>query len=457
MRRSLSAAIGGLSVATVAPVDSGTARVIAVEGYTFLYPIVLMDVTRKQITNTEKVSVSPIRCPPDVFINFPAFPPAEFRAVVRPNFDTLYSSAFLDVREEPRIVSVPAANDNYYLLPLYDMWGEVFASPGSRTTGSTALEFAVCPPGWSGDLPAGVRRYDAPSGWVWIIGRTEASVATYDKVHAFQAELKITPLSAWPGEPPEVTGTVDPSIDDETEPLRQVFAMDAASFFGYASELLQEHGPHFQDYPILDRMARIGFHAGAKFDFGSASEVVQAALTAALPAAQAKITERQKSLGSTVNGWRMTTENFGNYGTNYLMRACVELIGLGANLPEDAIYPLLCTDVDGQPFTGANQYVWHLEENDLPPVNAFWSLTLYDAEGYQVANELNRFAIGDRDELQFNDHGSLDIHIQHQTPTEGTANWLPAPDGGFNLCARLYYPKPEALDGTWRPPAVSKR
>ncbi len=238
------------------------AETIGVEGYIYLYPLVLMDTTRRQITNVEKVSFSPLRTPADVFINIPAFPPADFRAVVRPNFDTLYSSAFLDLSEEPRIVSVPAAGDNYYLLPFYDMWGEVFACPGTRTTGGKAGDYAIVGPGWSGELPAGVRRYDAPTSWVWIIGRTEASVATYDKVHAFQAGLKITPLSAWGSEPPEVTGRVDASVDDKTEPLRQVFAMDEGRFFGYASELLQEHAPHFQDYPYLHpaRQAAAGHH-----------------------------------------------------------------------------------------------------------------------------------------------------------------------------------------------------
>ena len=129
---------------------------------------------------------------------------------------------------------------------------------------------------------------------------------------------------------------------------------------------------------------------------------------------------------------------------------------LGANLAEDAIYPLAYIDADGQPFTGKHRYVWHLAQEDLPPVNAFWSLTLYDAEGFQVANDLNRFAIGDGDDLAFNNDGSLDIHIQNDMPGSGTSNWLPAPEGGFNLCSRLYYPKPEALDGTWTPPAVTK-
>jgi hypothetical protein len=354
-----------------------------------------MDLTRRQFTNTEKVSYAPPRAPADTFLHVPTFPRADFRTVVRPNFDTLYSSAFLDLREEPRIVSVPAAEGNYYLLPLYDMFGEVFACPGTRTTGDGAGHFAVVGPGWSGDLPAGVRRYDAPSGWTWIIGRTQASVATYDKVHAFQAGLKITPLSAWGGEPPEVVGTVDPTVDNTTEPLRQVFALDAASFFGYASELLQQHAPHFQDYPVLDRLARIGFQAGERFDLSQSDPAVQSALARAVSAAQKKITGRQTQLGWKANGWQLATENMGNYGTDYLQRACVELIGLGANLPEDAIYPVTYVDADGQPLTGQHRYVWHLAKDDMPPVNAFWSLTLYDAEGFQVANGLNRFAIGD--------------------------------------------------------------
>jgi hypothetical protein len=123
------------------------AETIGVEGYIYLYPLVLMDTTRRQITNVEKVSFSPLRTPADVFINIPAFPPADFRAVVRPNFDTLYSSAFLDLSEGPRIVSVPAAGDNYYLLPFYDMWGEVFACPGTRTTGGKAGDYSIVGPG----------------------------------------------------------------------------------------------------------------------------------------------------------------------------------------------------------------------------------------------------------------------------------------------------------------------
>jgi hypothetical protein len=437
-------------------VDSEAAYAIGVEGYTYLYPLVLMECTRRQFTNVTEITYSPLRVPANTFLNVPTFPPAEFRAVVRPNFDTLYSLAFLDLRDEPVIVSVPDADGNYYLLPLYDMFGEVFASPGTRTTGGRAGDFAIVGPGWVGDLPEGVRRYDSPTSWVWAIGRTEASVATYPKVREFQAGLKITPLSAWPGEAPDLTGVVDPTVDNDTEPLRQVFAMDAARFFRTASELLSEHAPHALDYPVLDRLAQVGFRVGETFDLTAAPPIVQEALAKAVPAAQQKITARQSALGTQANGWRLMTENIGTFGTDYLQRAAVELGGLGANLPEDAIYPLAFVDGEGDAFAGANRYTWHLTEAELPPVRAFWSLTLYDSEGYQVANELNRFAIGDRDDLHFNDDGSLDIQVQRERPAEGTSNWLPAPEGGFNLCARLYYPKVEALDGTWVPPAVNK-
>jgi hypothetical protein len=275
-------------------------------------------------------------------------------------------------------------------------------------------------------------------------------------VHEFQSGLRITPLSVWPGEPPAIEGAVDPSVDDETPPLRQVFALDAAGYFSLGAELLAEHRPHAMDYPILDRLARIGFHAGQPFDISTVGDAAREAFEQAVPAAQKTITDFQHKIGTHANGWQLLISGMGTYATDYLRRACVELIGLGANLAEDAVYPVVYTDADGHPFTGTNRYVWHMTADEIPPVNAFWSLTLYDDEGFQVANELDRFAIGDRDDLHFNADGSLDIHVQHDKPEGGTSNWLPAPEGSFNLCARLYSPKPEVLNGSWAPAPVAK-
>lgn len=346
----------------------------------------------------------------------------------------------------------------FYLLPMYDMWGEVFDAPGTRTTGNVAGAFAVVPPGWSGTLPEGVRRIDAPHAMVWIIGRTKASPQTYAQVHRFQDGLRITPLSAWGSDAPPVKGVHDPSIDDTTPPLRTVDEMSPDDFLATAAELLRRYPPHFNDLPLLHRLERAGLRVGESFDLDAAEPAVRSALATALPEARAHVAGFQKRIGRTVNGWLMNTAGMGTYGTDYLKRACVELIGLGANCAEDAIYPLSYTDADGEPYAGEHAYVLHFGKDEVPPALAFWSMTLYDDEGFQVANALDRFAIGDRDALAYGDDGSLALYIGHASPgEERETNWLPAPEGSFNLCLRLYQPAPDALDGTWSPPAVAKQ
>ncbi len=431
------------------------AQEIALEAYVYLYPLVLMERTRAQMTNVEHPGDVLGRAPVDAFTHFREYPPADFKDVVKPNFDTLYSPAWLDLREEPRIVSLPAT-DLYYLAPMYDMWSDIFACPGTRTNGAIAGDFAICGPDWEGELPAGVRRLDSPTPWAWTIVRTKASPATYADVHPFQDEFAITRLGEWPGPGGTVVGSVDPAIDAKTPPLRQVFSLGAAEFFGEAMESLRENPTHAADGPILERMARIGLVPGEAFDLSAAPDGAAAALEAAVPAAIAKITERQRTLVSPVEGWLSVTENIGSWGVNYLRRACIDLIGLGANLPEDAVYPVSYFDLDGEPYDGSRSYVLHFDADKLPPAQAFWSLTMYEEEGFAVENELDRFAIGDRDDLRFNADGSLDIQIAATEPPRGSANWLPAPAGSFNLCLRLYYPEASVLEGAWTPPGVRK-
>lgn len=435
--------------------DEKTAHEIAVEAYVYLYPLVLMERTRRQATNVEAAGEILGRAPVDTFAHFREYPPVEFKDVVKPNFDTLYSPAWLDLREEPRIISVPETDD-YYLMPIYDMWSDIFACPGTRVDGGVKADYAICAPGWEGELPAGVVRLQAPTPWAWTIVRAKASPATYEQVNAFQDQLAITPLSQWPGPGAPVRGDVDPAIDGKTPPLRQVFALDAAGFFGEASELLKAIPVHLNDTPILGRMARIGIVPGEDFDLTSAPETVRDAVEAAVPAAIEKITARQLTIAPQVAGWMAITENIGAWGTGYLRRACVDLIGLGANLAEDAVYPVSYVDADGEPYHGGHRYLLQFSADALPPAKAFWSLTMYDEEGFQVPNSISRFAIGDRDALEFNPDGSLDLHISASEPEQGTANWLPAPSGPFNLCLRLYYPDAAVLDGSWHPPAVQR-
>jgi hypothetical protein len=430
---------------------------IGIEVYTYLYPLVLMDATRRQAVNVE-VGKTVGRGPMNAFTHVRTFPPADFRDVVRPNFDTLYSIAWLDLAKEPIVVAAPDTQGRYYMLPMLDMWTDVFACPGERTTGTGAGRFAVVPPGWQGQLPEGIQRIDAPTPYVWIIGRTQSNGSKdYEAVHKVQDGYTITPLSQLGKAPQAVAATIDATVDMKTPPMTQVDTMAPGKYFAYAAELLKVNPPHITDQPMIARMQRIGIEVGKSFDFTKADPAVKRALERAAPDALKAMQAKIPTLARVVNGWQMNTDTMGVYGNYYLKRAIVALVGLGANLPEDAVYPLNIGEADGKPLTGANNYVLHFAKNEIPPVGAFWSVTLYDKHGFPTANAMNRNAIGDRDELKYNADGSLDLCIQHASPgADKESNWLPAPTGDFNLTMRLYAPKGEVTDGRWAPPAVKR-
>lgn len=426
-------------------------RTLAYEAFVYLYPLVTMDVTRLQVRNMPE-GTGPGSGPPNRFSHLRAFPTADFRAVVRPNFDTLYSSAWLDLTAGPVKLTAPDTDDRYYMLPCLDMWTDVFANPGKRTTGTDAGEWIVVGPGYGGELPAGLPVITAPTPHVWIIGRTQTNgVADYPAVHAVQDGYVVTPL----GDAPEVR--VDPDHDVTTEPLTTVNGMAALDFFAYAAELLTVNPPHLTDFSQLARIAKLGIRPGRPFDASRFTNDERRQIEAGRTDALADMTASLPTIGRSANGWTVMTEQIGVYGNAYFKRAVVTLVGLGANPPEDAVYPLLNADADGDAVTGDRDYVIHFAADALPPVSAFWSVTMYDAEGYQVANELDRFALGDRDALTYGADGSLTLYVQHANPgPERESNWLPAPLGPLGVTMRLYAPRAEVLDGRWVPPVVTR-
>ncbi len=440
-----------------ADMDAGEARDVAVNAYLYLYPLVTMEITRQQATSSPP-GERPGRGPMNTFSHIREFPAADFKIVVRPNFDTLYSSAWLDLTGGPVVVSAGADPDGrYYELPMYDMWTDAFAAPGQRTTGTWAGAWAVVPPGWRGRLPEGVDRIDAPTPHVWIIGRTQTNgPADYPAVHKIQDAFGLAPLADEGAAAPAVTGTADPAADLETPPLEQVHAMPAGEFFRRGLRLMELHPAHRTDWSLLAQMRRLGLvpgSAAAGLDPG-----LRAMLLDVPGAALQVMREAFPRLGTTVNGWGMNIDTMGVYGNFYLKRAVVAMAGLGANPPEDAVYPLLMADAEGRPLAGENDYVLHFDRADLPPVDAFWSVTMYDAQGFQAANKLGRFAIGNRDPLVYNPDGSLDLYLQHDTPgPDQAANWLPAPRGPLGVTMRLYSPKPAVLRGDWAPPPARRR
>jgi hypothetical protein len=413
-----------------------------------------MDVTRKQFINTDP-KLKPFGGPANAFTHIRAFPTADMRAVVRPNFDTLYSSAWIDLSDGPVVVSTADTGGRYFLLPMLDMWTNVFAVPGKRTNGTGAANFALVPSGWTGALPAGVERIDAPTRHVWIIGRTQTNgVKDYDAVHKVQDGYRISRLADWGRTSQKPEQKIDSSVDTDTAPLRLVNGMPAQEYFKYGAELMKQNAPHPTDWSLVARMKRIGLEPGKSFD---ATRVSSDLLARGAAEGLRHMQDKAPTLARVSNGWQMNTDTMGVYGNYYLKRAIVAMVGLGANQPEDAIYPLNFSDAEGSPVTAENKYVLHFAKSELPPADAFWSLTMYDAEGFQVANPIDRFAIGDRDALKFNADGSLDLYIQTENPgPDKESNWLPAPKTGqLGLTLRLYAPKAEALDG--RRPLESTR
>jgi hypothetical protein len=425
-------------------------RTLSYEAFVYFYPMVTMDVTRLQLANMP--AGRPGAGPPNRFSHMRAFPTADFRAVVRPNFDTLYSSAWLDLTAGPVKLTAPDTDDRYYMLPCIDMWTDVFANPGKRTTGTDASEWVIVGPGYTGTLPEGLPVIEAPTPHVWIIGRTQTNgIADYPAVHEVQDGYVITPLG------PESEHVVDPDCDITTEPLNIVNGMAALDYFAYAAKLLSVNPPHASDFSQLARVALLGIEPGKPFDASRFNADEKAQIEAGKADVLAAIPASLPTLGTSVNGWTVMTSNIGVYGNAYFKRAVVTLVGLGANPPEDAVYPLLNVDADGDPTTGENDYVIRFDADKLPPVYAFWSVTMYDAEGFPVANELDRFAIGDRDALTYNADGSLDLYVQQDNPGQDkVSNWLPAPQGPLGVTMRLYAPHAEVLDGRWNPPPVRK-
>jgi len=433
------------------------AHTIGVEAVVYGLPLVVMDVTKRISTNVPGPR-SDAHAPVNQFGNALKYPPASDHTVVRLNIDMLYSWTWLDLSKEPMVLSVPDTHGRYYMMPMLDAWTNVFASPGRRTTGNTAGHFAVTGPGWKGALPTGVKDIKEPTNTVWIIGRTQTNgPKDYAAVNALQKQYQLTPLSAFgkPYTPPP--GIVNPAVDMKTAPADKVATIDAATFFTTLARLMAANPPPAADAPALARLATIGVIPGQDFDPGKLDPAVAKGLETSVQIALEQLQAAAKTTGKPVNGWNVPPMNVGEFGTDYGLRAVVALIGLGANLPADAIYPNAFVDGDGKPLSGAHRYVVHFDKGQTPPANAFWSMTMYDAQSFMVENPIHRYDIAGWMPLTYNQDGSLDVYVQKDAPgKDKEANWLPAAAGDFSITMRVYWPKPAMLDGSWTPPGVKR-
>ena len=451
-----------------AAADAAAAKVkeavdIATDAYVYGYSLVTTDVTRLQMSNIPKVEA--LGAPLNQFVNVPRYPPADYRGVSAPNADTLYSLAWVDVKE-PQVFSHPDMGKRFFLFPMVDLWMTIFNSPGSRTTGQKAGNFLLTGPDWKGEVPKGMTHIPVATRYMVILGRTYAdgTDADYKAANALQAQYKLTPLASWgkPFTPTAPPVDPNPGISMTDKPQAVIVAMGTDGYFNWLSKRMCDAAPAYAaDAPALARFAKIGIEPCKPFELAKLDPAVQAALKDLPKTALEKIGANQKSLGEMRDGWQIT-KGLGQYGTDYMKRAVVAAFGWPANLQDDAVYPYTLIDAKGEKLTGANKYTLTWGKGETPPVNAFWSITMYmiDQGWWFVPNKLSKFTVSPRNNLKANPDGSITLYFQMDSPgKDKEANWLPAPEGEFIPMLRMYWPKdkaPSILDGTWTPPKVEK-
>jgi len=422
--------------------------ILGAEAYIYGYPLVMMDLTR----TSSVISMGP----ENKLHRIRKFPDAAFKEVVRPNVDTLYTTAFIDMAQGPWVFEMAPNQQRYEVMPFMDAWTNVFTTPGTRSTGTTGGRYLLVGPQWTGPTPAGLTLIRAPSQMVWLIGRTQTNgEADYDVVHQLQDGLQLRHLTEWSTGNKAAQAAWQAPAPKPMPPSLQMERMGTVEFFNQLTQLMVTNPPSTADGSIVMKLARIGLAPGQAIQW---TLLDRWGLSLGRWIADWKVSQELKKPRDLVKGWSTPPAILGHYGTSYNIRAVVARVGLGANLPEDAIYPSTRVDSTGLPLDGRHRYRLHFEANALPPVNAFWSVTAYGVDDFLIENPIHRYALGDRDALVYNTDGSLDLWIQ-SIPPQGAAksNWLPVKtDASFLLNARLYWPKSAALQGGWGMPAVER-
>jgi hypothetical protein len=421
----------------------------AARGYLFGYPLVLMDESAR--SSTHDVPGSAI----NRLTHVRRFPDAGFRAVVRPNLDTLYSIAWLDLSQGPLLLTVPPMAGRYFQFPVLDGWTNVVASPGSRTLGEAGGRFLLAGPDWDGEPPPGVSLLSVPTRIAWLLGRIHCrGEGDYAAVHALQDRVELTPLRG--GEPPVWSDAAAAPEVPGNRPPDRVAALPALAFFQRLAALLEDNPPAAADREAVALLAGLGVAAGNVPQAADFGWLARRLLASAVKRVRERLDAAVADAPGGPAGWRMAVAGMGRYGTDYRLRAGVALIGFGANLPEDAVYPTTDRDGNGDPLTGGHAYHLRFAPGAWPPARAFWSLTVYDGDGYLLPAVDGRHRLGSSDALERDADGGLTLYLQPEAPPGAARrNWLPLPPAGpVQLTLRLYEPGEGVLAGRWDPPPV---
>lgn len=427
------------------------------ECYVFGFPLVLMDATNRILTATTKAG--DYTAPYNQLLRMPGFVPADFKTVVRVSVSSVWSAGVFDLEKEPLVFSYPESDGRYFVIQLMNMWTDDFASLGTRVSGNVGGHFLIAGPKWTGTAPSDVKEvYRCPTRYGWaLVQMAAAGPQDFPVVHKLQAQLKLTPLSAWgkPYAPPDNV-LVDPNVDLTLTPFDAVRLMTGEMFFSRLAQLLADNPAYPADAPMLSKLKRLGVEAGKPFSRSTIEPAIIRGVNRVPPQIWLKFETGPYTMAN-VNGW-INLLNLGRYGTDYTTRAFIAYFGLGALTSDDCVYPTTLVDGDGQPLDGSKQYVLHFPKGQmLPSRSGVWSASPY-RENFYVPNALNRYGVLSNMPLKYNADGSLDIYIQAGSPgADNEANWLPCPPSDpFNLTIRVYQPEAALLDGSYKIPAVRR-
>jgi hypothetical protein len=417
---------------------------IATLAYVYGYsPVDVMEARELMVKDLETGEFSV-----NTMINFQELLGPDWTAVVSPNRDTLYSPTYLDLAEEPLVFHVPDLNDRYYTFQMIDFYTNNFDYIGKRTTGTDENNFVIVGPNWKGEIPSELDRIDSPTPSIFHLGRTLVSgEEDVPIVNTIQEEYTLTKLSDWKeGEISTPQITTYPTYQTEGD-----FA-----FFHNMNAAITENPPPSNEQDLVDLFAKINVGPNQTFDEDTLDDTTKQTIKDAMVVGDNLVTYGSDNVGAKINGWHVPSPETGEFGENFILRSGTSKSMLYLNSPVEAMYPKALEDLDGDLLTGKNKYVIHFDADKIPPVDAFWSVTMYNSKFLLVDNEMDRYNIGDRTSgLKYNEDGALDILIQHEVP-EDTSNWLPAPTDGFYLINRLYNPQEPALNGNWTPSGITK-
>ncbi len=444
------------STARAADITPDEARAIAKEAYIYGFPMV--DSYRVQHSYFVDKGGPEYKAPwNEIFNNARVYTPDD-KAIQTPNSDTPYSYVGADLRAEPLVFTVPEVDQGrYYSLQFIDMYTFNFAYVGSRATGNGAGSFLLAGPNWQGEKPEGIKDIiRSETELVFVLYRTQLfGPDDIENVKSIQAGYKVEPLSAFLGKPAPAAA---PAIDFR-KPLTPDEQKASPEFFDVLNFLLQFTPVNPVETDIRARFAKLGIEGGKTFDPNALSPETRAAVEGGMADAWAAFKTFKETELDT--GKKTSGDGFGtreHLNGDYLSRMSSAVLGIYGNSKQEAMYPAYFTDAGHQPTSGANRYTMRFAPDGLPPVNAFWSLTMYKLpESLLSANKLNRYLINSPmlPDLKKDADGGLTLYIQHESPgADKEANWLPAPEGPFFMAMRLYWPKEEALDGKWKAPSL---